>query len=115
MLVSSCSSFPPGVHSPYAHSLFIVVFFQVLFQSIWNGKHVNAIIGGAAAYDRSADVLQAERLCAVDRVGEERLEEHAGVGVLVVLQQSRHCGGVEDTGVVHVKAEIVIPLFDSGV
>lgn len=62
-----------------------MVFFQVLFQSIWNGKHVNAIIGGAAADGRSANVLQRKRLCAVNGVGQQGLEEHARVGVLVVL------------------------------
>lgn len=108
-----CSSFPPGIHSPYTYSLLIVVFFQVLFQSIWNGKHVNAIIGGAAAYGRSADVLQGEGLCAVDGVGQQGLEEHAGVGVLVVLQQTCNCGSMEDTGVVHVEAKIVVPLFNA--
>lgn len=92
-----------------------MVFFQVLFQSIWNGKHINAIVGGTAAYDRSADVLQAEGLCAVDGIGQQGLEEHAGVGVLVVLQQSRNCGSVEDAGVVHIKAKIVVPLFNTRV
>ncbi|TNN73214.1 hypothetical protein EYF80_016545 [Liparis tanakae] len=85
----------------------------VLFQSIWNGKHVNAIVGGAAADDRSADVLQGEGLCAVDGVGQQGLEEHAGVGILVVFQQARHRGSVEHTRVVHVKAKIVVPLFDA--
>ena len=85
----------------------------MLFQSVWNGKHVNAVIGGAAAYGRSADVLQAEGLCAVDGVGQQRLEEHAGVGVLVVLQQSRDSGSMEDAGVMHIKAKVVVPLFDA--
>ena len=109
----NCFSFPPGIHSPYTYSLLIMVFLQVLFQSIWNGKHVNAIIGGAAAYNRSADVLQAKGLCAVYGVGQKGLEEHAGIGVLVVLQQSCNCGSVEDAGVVHVKAKIVVPLFNA--
>lgn len=77
--------FPSGVHPPYPYPLFIVVFFKVLFQDVWNGEHVDAVVGGVAADYRSADVLQAERLLAVDGIGQERLEEHARVGVLVVL------------------------------
>lgn len=70
-------SFPPCVHSPYSHSLLVVVFFQVLFQSVWNGQHIDAVVGGAAADGRPAHVLQREGLRAVDGVGQQRLKEHA--------------------------------------
>lgn len=106
-------SFPPGVHPANTHPLFIVVFFQMLFQSIRNGKHVDAVICGAAVDDSTADVLQTEWLHAMNGVGKQGLEEHARVGILVVFQKACYCGCMEDTGVMHVKAKIVIPLFDA--
>lgn len=85
----------------------------MLFQSVWNGEHIDAVISGAAADGRPADVLQREGLRAVDGVRQQGFKEHAGVGVLVVLQQSCDGGSVEDTGVVHVEAEVVVPLLDA--
>ncbi len=85
----------------------------MLLQSVGQRQSVDAVVRGSAADDGAADALQAEGLRAVDGVRQQRLEEHARVGVLVVLQQAGDGGSVEHAGVVHVEAEVMIPLLDA--
>lgn len=108
-------SLPPSVESSYPNPLLVVIFLQVLLKGVRDGQGTDAIVRGAAANDGTTDVLEAERPSAMDGVREKWLEEHARVGVLVMLQQARDRGCMENTWVMHVEAEVVVPLLDAGV
>lgn len=108
-------SLPPRVQTPNTYALLVVVLLQVLLQRIGKRQCVDAVVRGAAADDGATDVLQAEGLRPVDGVRQQGLEEHAGIGILVVLEEARDGRRVEHAGVVHVEAEVVVPLLDARV
>lgn len=81
-LSSPPSLLPPGVEAAHAHPLLVVVLLEVLLQGVGDGQGADAVVAGVVADDGAADVLQAEGLRAVHRRGQQRLKEHAGVGVL---------------------------------
>lgn len=111
-----CStSLPPRVQSANAHALLVMVLLQVLLERVGQRQCVDAVVRGAAANGSAADVLQAKGLYPVDGVREQRLEEHAGVGILVVLEEAGDGGRVEDARVVHIEAKVVVPLLNSRV
>ncbi len=85
----------------------------MLLQSAGQRQSADAVVRGSVANHGAADALQAKGLGAVDGVRQQRLEEHARVGVLVVLQQAGDGGSVEHTRVVHVEAKVMIPLLDA--
>lgn len=74
-----------------------------------------ALVGGAAADQRPAQVLQGEREGSGQRAGQERLEEQARGWVAVVPQKSRHTAVLVHARVVHVEAEALVVLLDAGV
>lgn len=99
----------------YSYFLFIVILLQKVLQSGGQRQGAYTIVSGPAADGGSCQVLQAEGKGPMERHSEQRFEKHTGAGVLVVLQQARDSGRVENARVVSVEAEIVVPLLDAGV
>lgn len=111
-----CSSFTSRCRkfSESARSVaFDVVLSQVVPELRRQRKAFHALVGGAAADQRPAQVLEGEREGSRQRAGEERLKEEARGRVTVVSQQPRHAAVLVHARVVHVKAESLVVLLDA--
>lgn len=98
-----------------SYFLFIVILLEEVLQGRGKRQRAYTIVRGPAADGGSCQVLQAKGKGPMERCCEQRFKEHTGAGVLVVLQQSCDGGRVENTRVVSVEAEVVVPLLDAGV
>ena len=101
--------------APHSHPLLVVVLPGVLLEAAGQGEVGDAVVAGVAADGGPGELLQGGRVGPGQRGGQHGLEEHAEVGVLVVLQESADGVGGVDAGVVGVEAELVLPLLDAGV
>lgn len=98
-----------------SYFLFIVILLEKVLQGRGQRQRAYTIVSGPAADGGSCQVLQAEGKGPMERRSKQRFEKHAGAGILVVFQQSCDGGRVENTRVVSVEAEVVVPLLDAGV
>lgn len=98
-----------------SYFLFIVILLEEVLQGRGQRQGAYTIVSGPAADGSSCKVLQAKGKGPMERCCKQRFKKHTGAGVLVVLQQSCDGGRVENTRIVCVKAEIVVPLLDAGV
>lgn len=98
-----------------SYFLFIVILLEEVLQGRGQRQRAYTIVSGPAADGSSCQVLQAKRKGPMERRCKQRFKKHAGAGVLVVLQQSCDGGRVENTRIVGIKTEVVVPLLNAGV
>lgn len=94
---------------------FDVVLSQVVPELRRQRQTLHTLVGGAAADQRPAQVLQGEREGSGQRTGKQRLKEEACGRVAVVSQKSRHTAVLVHARVVHVKAETLVVLLNARV
>lgn len=94
---------------------FDVVLSQVVPELRRQRQTFHALVGGAAADQRPAQVLKGEREGSRQRTGKERLKEEACGRVAVVSQKARHAAILVHARVVHVKAETLVVLLNARV
>lgn len=94
---------------------FDVVLSQVVPELRRQRQTFHPLVGGAAADQRPAQVLQGEREGPRQGAAQERLEEEACGRVTVVSQKARHTAVLVHARVVHVKAETLVVLLNAGV
>lgn len=90
-----------------------VVLSEIIPELRWQWKGVYALVGGAAADQGSAQMLERKREGPWQWSGQQGLKEEAGGRVTVVSQQSRHTGVSVHTWVTHIKAETLPVLLNA--
>lgn len=69
--------------------MFVVVLFQVHLERLGQIESIHSVVRNVTADHSPAEVLQGERGIPVERKGQRRLEEHAQLGVLVVVDKAQ--------------------------
>lgn len=93
----------------------VMIFFQIAFHFRGQTQVVDAIVSRVTHDSRTAKLLQWKHVIPVERRRQHRLEEHHRGWVFVVFNQAGHCRCCVHRRIMRVKAELVIPLLDSGV
>ena len=92
-----------------------MVLFEIELERLGQVEGRDAVVGEPLADDGAGHVLQRERRRPVQRQRQRRLEEHAQLGVLVVVDQAQDGARTVHARVVRVETEAVVPLLDARV
>ena len=101
-----------SIESPDSYPLLVVILFQVHFERLGQSESVHSVVRSVAANDGPAEVLQGERGTPVERKSQRRLEEHAQLRILVMVDEAQDGGRAVDARIVRVEAEPMVPLLD---
>ena len=88
--------------------MFVVVLAQVLLERLGQCELADVVVGAVVVDDGAGELLQTEAVAPVDRMEQHRLEEHAAVGVFVMLQQTCGENGKHSYLVRVIEAEVLL-------
>lgn len=89
-----------------AHLLLVVILLQIRLHHVRQLQVADIVVRRVTDDRRAAQLLQRKAKVPVQRLRQHWLKEHDARGILVVLQQSRHCRRCVDARIVTVETGI---------